>query len=163
MSGVFAYKLATGGMHFEIQTVRCLSNRVEMLFSKAYTGEYVQSPLSFSDAVIVATGSGAVQKLALDGSEVFRASVLRTNEICSLSARWDSKTVYLVAVHYEGPIEDRKTKYRLVWIDVHGERPSQKAELAVSEVQKAFRIENDIVICGPDSTFRVKCPDIVAR
>lgn len=156
-SGLFAYKISNKGV-YDIRVVKCESNRVDTLFSKRLSGDYVQSPIVVSNAVVVVRGDGTVTKYALDGNELFSNRVLATNEISSLSGRWDPETIYLVAVHYEGNGPDRKPQYRIVWVDIQGRSPVQKGSADTGRIVRVFRVGDDLVVCGRVNVERIAAP-----
>ena len=118
----------------------------------------VLPPVCVSNAVVVVSVDGCVTKYGLDGTEIFSSTVLKPGEISRLAGRWDSGTVYLTGMRYDS---ERNPRYRMVWIDVLGRHPVHKGDVDIGEPKKAFRMGNDIVVCGDNNTERVTAPDDV--
>jgi hypothetical protein len=51
----------------------------------------------------------------------------------------------------------------MLWVEVSGSRPVVKGDAAIGEPKKAFRLENDLVVCGTDNTDRIPAPAEVTR
>ena len=158
-SGVFAY-LMVQGKHEHITAVQCSSNSVQVLFTKSISKDVVLPPVCVSNAVVVVSVDGTVTKYGLDGAQIFSSSVLKPGEVSRLAGRWDSSIVYLTGMSYDS---QRKPRYRMLWIDVLGKNPVQKGDVATGEPKKAFRLGNDIVVCGDSNTERVAAPDDVRQ
>ena len=133
---------------------------MQILFTKSISNDVVLPPVCVSNAIVVVSVDGTVTKYGLDGTQMFSSTVLKSGEVSRLAGGWDSGIVYLTGMNYDS---QRKPRYRMVWIDVRGKNPVQKGDVAIGEPKKAFRLENDIVVCGDTNTERVAAPEDVPR
>ena len=158
-SGILAYRFVQGDST-QVTAVKCSSNTVQVLFTKRIPDDVVLPPLCVSNGVIVVSVDGLVTKYGLDGKQVFSVRALRAGEVSRLAGRWDSGTVYLTGMAYEGA--ERKARYRLVWVDVSSSALTLRGEVDTGEPMRVFRVGSDIVVCGRRNTERVAAPVEVA-
>jgi hypothetical protein len=155
--GILGYRITSNSVH-TINIVKCYATKVELLFSKTFTDDFVPPPVCFSNSAVTATIGGTLTKYTLSGEEAFSASVLPAGGICRKLGKWNSKTVYLVVGLYKGNPPKRSLNYRAYWFDIGGPRPVCLGERDVREAISTISDGDRLVLIGEAHIDRVKIP-----
>lgn len=159
LAGNFAYLTVQRDMKV-ITVTKCSTNDVQILFTKNIGDDVVLPPVCVSNGVIVVSVDGVMTKYGFDGKEIFTSKILKEEEVSKLNGRWDGGIVYLTGMTYEGAV--RKPRYRMLWVDVKGNKPVFIGARDIGEPKKAFRMDNDLVVCGSTNTERIAAPSPVS-
>jgi hypothetical protein len=145
-SGLFAYK----EVHNEVSTIhafRCVGGNLERIFSSDM-GTTIKPPICLSNAVVVATTKGVINKLNLKGELLFQSPPEGFTGVAGFSGRIGDAHIFLTEITQD--LKRDKWEFHLYIVNVSGAKPVVVSRQPIIHPKKITRVSDEIAILGSE-------------